>query len=249
MLWVAGPIALENCATIARRRVRSSTPIAASVNGSSAPGAGRIPPSVLRRKYPCLEAVSRLGHPPHRRSPFEPSWIAPWSTGGFPREPRRRSGLVTGHGYPPSLKAGRLSRSCDRQLRSAQRCPGRERAVRPGLTAIGTHDGSDQGNGRPRPGPLRGRHRPMTDAPTITQHAVRRYRERVDPSCSSVVAERVLSALARTARRRPQPRWWMRGEVSIVPGVRFLYPATLFRSLPSPSRWSDRHCPDASDVH
>src|SRR5262245_45999708 len=55
-LWVAGPIAFEIRSTVTSRRVRRSAPIAACVNGS--PGRRcRLPPSVLRRWYPCFVAA------------------------------------------------------------------------------------------------------------------------------------------------------------------------------------------------
>jgi hypothetical protein len=65
--------------------------------------------------------------------------------------------------------------------------------------------------------------------PSITEHAITRYQERVDPRASRLEARLALARLVTDGHIRSTPRHWMRGDVDVSPGLRFLYCA---------------HCPD-----
>jgi hypothetical protein len=56
----------------------------------------------------------------------------------------------------------------------------------------------------------------------ITNHAIERYRNRVDPRASHDEARLVLSRMISSGRARSTPRHWMR-HVSRTPGLVFLY--------------------------
>lgn len=57
--------------------------------------------------------------------------------------------------------------------------------------------------------------------PRISQHAIDRYRQRVEPVDAATAADR-LADMAAASTRRPTPRQWT--EVAPTPGVLFLYP-------------------------
>ena len=60
----------------------------------------------------------------------------------------------------------------------------------------------------------------------VSQHAIRRYHERVDASLSAMQVATVLVLLAERALARPTPRHWMRKVTEARPGTRYLYPAS-----------------------
>lgn len=61
--------------------------------------------------------------------------------------------------------------------------------------------------------------------PRISDHAVSRYRQRIDPTSSTAQARKVIGAVLTSGRSRPTPRHWMRGGWKPQPGVVFVYSA------------------------
>lgn len=57
----------------------------------------------------------------------------------------------------------------------------------------------------------------------ISQHAVQRYQERVDPAAPAVIASAAIHQILSTGSVRPQPRDWTTCRVE--PGMRFVYSA------------------------
>jgi hypothetical protein len=62
----------------------------------------------------------------------------------------------------------------------------------------------------------------MSGAPRISNHAIQRYRERVDPDASRQEARGALHRFVLLGRSRSRPRHWMRGRPT-VPGTRYVY--------------------------
>jgi len=58
--------------------------------------------------------------------------------------------------------------------------------------------------------------------PSLSAHAIERYRQRVDPAASRQEARAALDRIVSLGHRRSRPRHWMRGE-RIAPGLRFVY--------------------------
>lgn len=58
----------------------------------------------------------------------------------------------------------------------------------------------------------------------MTLHAIRRYRERVDPFATLRGAIEAITAVGLAGKSRPRARHWMRGTVA-QPGTTFLYSA------------------------
>src|SRR4051794_33451574 len=80
----------------------------------------------------------------------------------------------------------------------------------PHVTAVNIPVGSEQADADTRP--LR-----------ISRHAIERYQQRVEPGSSLLAARLRLGQMVALGRTRATPRHWMRGQVSLTPGLRFLY--------------------------
>lgn len=57
---------------------------------------------------------------------------------------------------------------------------------------------------------------------SVSNHAIQRYRERVDRSASRPEAVLALGQIVTRGRSRPLPRHWLRGHVAPAPGLLFL---------------------------
>jgi hypothetical protein len=57
----------------------------------------------------------------------------------------------------------------------------------------------------------------------ITQHAIERYISRVEPSASPDRARACVEQIVIRGQVRSTPRHWMRHQVRITPGLRFVY--------------------------
>lgn len=57
----------------------------------------------------------------------------------------------------------------------------------------------------------------------ISRHAVERYISRVDPAVSPSEARVCVARILALGRSRSTPRHWMRSEVRLTPGLRFVY--------------------------
>jgi len=66
----------------------------------------------------------------------------------------------------------------------------------------------------------------MSTLPTVTEHAVDRYLDRVDPAASRQEARAALHRILCLGRRRSRPRHWMRTE-RLEPDLSFVYWAGL----------------------
>lgn len=64
----------------------------------------------------------------------------------------------------------------------------------------------------------------MRPVPFVSNHAIERYQQRVEPSADRRTALASVLEILRTARARSRPRRWMR-LAAIVPGARYLYSA------------------------
>jgi hypothetical protein len=64
----------------------------------------------------------------------------------------------------------------------------------------------------------------LSNSLRISNHAVHRWRERVESSCRSDQARQSLTRFVQEGRSRPTPRRWMK-EVKPAPGLRFIYAA------------------------
>ncbi len=63
----------------------------------------------------------------------------------------------------------------------------------------------------------------FASAVRVTDHAIERYRQRVEPGTSSLMARLRLEQMVAVGRTRSTPRYWMRGYLAPTPGLRFLY--------------------------
>lgn len=57
----------------------------------------------------------------------------------------------------------------------------------------------------------------------VTQHAIDRYIQRVEPSASRDDAHDRVARIVTLGQARPTPRHWMRERVRLTPGIRFVY--------------------------